>query len=141
MDAFNLERLGDEVTRLIKRATWFPYKTGKLKFEATSGSMWTENSYRIHFSSSIAPYVVFLEEGTDPHDIPNAFGFANPGRKIRLKNGQIKFIPIPGFGIGGRFNGKFHPGSTKHKGFIKDKSVNTIVEYITSVYGGIVEVL
>lgn len=123
MDAFNLERLGDEVTRLIKRATWFPYKTGKLKFEATSGSMWTENSYRIHFSSSVAPYVVFLEEGTDPHDIPRAFG-----------------KPLP-FGIGGRFNGMFHPGSTKHKGFIKDKSVNTIVEYITSVYGGIVEVL
>ena len=33
-----------------------------------------------------------LETGTKPHDIPNAFGF---GEK---------------FGIGGRFDGKFHPG-------------------------------
>lgn len=123
MAGFNLETLGDQVTRLIKQASWFPYKSGKLKFEATQGRMWDESTYRINFSSSVAPYVTYLEEGTDPHDIPRAFG-----------------RPLP-FGIGGRFNGKFHPGSTKHKGFIKDKSVSTIVEYISSMYGGMVEVL
>ena len=123
MNGFNLERIGDEVTRLIKRATWFPYKTGKLKFEATSGRMMDETTYRIHFDGSIAPYVQYLEEGTDPHDIPRAFG-----------------KPLP-FGVGGRFNGKFHPGSRKHQGFIKNKSVGTIVNYISMVYGGQVEVL
>lgn len=121
--AFNLSRVGDEVTRLIKRASWFPYKTGKLKFEATSGRMIDENTYRIKFDSSIAPYVEYLENGTDPHDIPRAFG-----------------KPLP-FGIGGRFNGKFHPGSHKHDGFIRNKSVGAIVEYISLIYGGQVEVL
>lgn len=123
MSGFNLQTTGDQVTRLIKQASWFPYKSGKLKFEATSGRMLDETTYCINFSSSIAPYVEYLEEGTDPHDIPRAFG-----------------KPLP-FGIGGRFNGKFHPGSRKHQGFIKDKSVNAIVNYISSIYGGMVEVL
>lgn len=121
MPSLDLAVLGDKVTRLIKQATWFPYKTGKLKFEATSGQLIDMQTYRIKFDSSIAPYVTYLEEGTDPHDIPKAFG-----------------RPLP-FGIGGRFNGKFHPGSKKHVGFIKNKSVNTIVNYIASVYGGVVE--
>lgn len=121
MPSLDLAVLGDRVTRLIKQATWFPYKTGKLKFEATSGQLIDMQTYRIKFDSSVAPYVTYLEEGTDPHDIPKAFG-----------------RPLP-FGIGGRFNGKFHPGSKKHVGFIKNKSVNTIVNYIASVYGGVVE--
>lgn len=122
MKSFNLESLGNEVTDLIKRQPWFPYQTGHLKFDATKGALFDVNTYRIHFDSSIAPYISFLEEGTDPHDIPHAFG-----------------RPLP-FGIGGRFDGKFHPGSKKHVGFIKDKSVGTIVQYIQSVYGGRVEV-
>ena len=122
MAAFNLSEVGDTVTNLIKRASWFPYKSGKLKFEATSGRMWDATTYRIHFDGSVAPYVQYLEEGTDPHDIPRAFG-----------------KPLP-FGIGGRFDGKFHPGSKKHVGFIKNKSVETIVSYIASVYGGRIEV-
>lgn len=121
MTNFNLASLGDEVTRLIKRASWFPYRTGKLKFEATSGRMLDENTYVIKFDSSIAPYIDCLEDGTDPHDIPKAFG-----------------RPLP-FGVGGRFNGRFHPGSRKHQGFISNKSVNTIVSYISGRYGGIVE--
>ena len=123
MAAFNLQEVGDAVTRRIKQATWFPYKTGRLKFEATKGRMWDATTYRIHFDSSIAPYVQYLEEGTDPHDIPRAFG-----------------RPLP-FGIGGRFNGMFHPGSKKHVGFIKEKCVREIVGYISAVYGGKVEVL
>lgn len=118
---FNLESVGDHVTRMIKQQTWFPYRTGKLKFEATSGRMLDATTYCIHFDSSVAPYVTYLEEGTDPHDIPRAFG-----------------RPLP-FGIGGRFNGRFHPGSRKHVGFISEKSVGAIVDYIVKIYGGIVE--
>lgn len=121
--AFNLARVGDEVLNVIKRASWFPYKSGKLKFEATSGRMIDDTTFRIKFDSTVAPYVEYLEEGTEPHDIPRAFG-----------------RPLP-FGIGGRFNGKFHPGSHKHEGFIKNKSVNAIVNYISTIYGGKVEVL
>ena len=123
MREFNLEQVGIEVTNLIKRQSWFPYKTGNLKFNATSGAMYDSTTFRIHFDSTIAPYVEYLEEGTDPHDIPRAFG-----------------RPLP-FGIGGRFDGKFHPGSKKHVGFIKDKCVGAIVDYITSRYEGQVEVL
>lgn len=115
---FNLEQAGDACLSLIKRASWFPYKTGKLKFHATSGAMYMDDVYRIHFSSTVAPYVEYLEEGTSPHDIPGAFG-----------------RPLP-FGIGGRFDGKFHPGSMKHKGFISVKSVNAIAEYIALRYDG-----
>ena len=123
MRDFNLESLGNEVTDLIKRQPWFPYKSGNLKFNATKGAMFDDNTYRIHFDSSVAPYIPYLEEGTDPHDIPGAFG-----------------RPLP-FGIGGRFDGKFHPGSHKHDGFIRNKSVETIVNYIQAIYGGKVEVL
>ena len=123
MNKFNLERVGNEVTALIKRQSWFPYKTGKLKFEATSGRMIDSMVYRIRFDSSVAPYVECLEEGTDPHDIPRAFG-----------------RPLP-FGIGGRFDGKFHPGSRKHVGFIRVKSVGAIVNYIATIYGGKVEII
>lgn len=116
--SFQLEQVGLRVTELIKSRSWFPFKTGLLKFHATSGQMYMHDVFRIHFSSAVAPYVEYLEEGTRPHDIPGAFGRAVP------------------FGIGGRFDGKFHPGSTKHKGFISVKSVNAIVDYIATRYEG-----
>jgi hypothetical protein len=40
--------------------------------------------------------MALMELGTEAHDIPNAFGWG------------------PTFGIGGRFNGKFHPGTKKN---------------------------
>jgi len=114
----NLERLGEDCTRLIKQSHWFPYKTGRLRDEATGGNLINSDTYEIKFDGTVAPYVVYLEEGTKEHDIPGAFGRAFP------------------FGIGGRFNGKFHPGSKSHVGFIGNKSVNTIINYICSKYNG-----
>lgn len=140
MARFDLQNEGIQILTMIKNSSFFPYKTGKLKFHATFGTMWTPTCYRIHFDSTVAPYVEYLEEGTGPHNIPNAFGFASPGRKVRLKNGQIKYIPIPNFGIGGRFNGMFHPGSTIHKDFIKRDCVNAIVDYISQRWNGEVTV-
>ena len=113
-----LEQIGENCLEYIKGQPWFPYKTGKLKYEATRGNLINSNTYVITFDSTVAPYIPCLEEGTKPHDIPCAFGREYP------------------FGIGGRFDGKFHPGSIKHKGFIKDKSVNAIISYITSKYDG-----
>ena len=120
----NLEQIGENCTKLIKGQPWFPYRHGTLRDEATRGFLVNSTTYCIEFSNEIAeaksgsPYITYLEEGTKPHDIPCAFGREFP------------------FGIGGRFDGKFHPGSTKHKGFIKDKSVNTIIRYICSKYKG-----
>lgn len=123
MDYTSLEFLGDTITHNIKGSYYFPFRSGNLKFNATSGTMISSTTYRIHFSSTVAPYLEFLEEGTNPHDIPRAFGY-----------------PLP-FGIGGRFDGKFHPGSKKHKGFIKDKAVLYTVNYIATKYNGLIEVI
>lgn len=114
----NIETLGNELLSSIKRASFFPYKTGRLRDKATRGDLYTPNVYRIQFSEKVAPYVTYLEEGTSPHDIPRAFG-----------------RPLP-FGIGGRFDGKFHPGSKKHKDFIKVKTINHIINYICTKYKG-----
>ena len=108
---------GDELLYQIKKASWFPYKSGWLKDNATSGMMYNLRTYRIHFSGVVAPYVQYLEEGTKPHNIPNAFG-------------------IRGLGTHGRFDGMFHPGSTKHKGFISEKAVGAILDYFCTKYNG-----
>lgn len=122
MAKFDLQVEGLQILTMIKESSFFPYKTGKLKFHATIGTMWTPTCYRIHFDSTIAPYVTYLEEGSRPHDIPGAFGRRFP------------------FGIGGRFNGMFHPGSMKHKDFIKRDCVNAIVDYISQRWDGLVTV-
>jgi hypothetical protein len=46
-------------------------------------------------------YSLFVHEGTEAHNIPNAFGYG------------------PTFGVGGRFDGLFHPG-TKPNRFLTD---------------------
>lgn len=46
-------------------------------------------------------YSLFVHNGTEPHDIPGAWGH-----------------PLP-FGIGGRFAGKFHPGTGPNR-FLSD---------------------
>lgn len=122
MAKFDLQVEGIQILTMIKNSSFFPYKSGNLKFHATIGSMYTPTCYRIHFDSTVAPYVEYLEEGTRPHDIPRAFG-----------------RPLP-FGIGGRFNGMFHPGSTKHKDFIKNDCVSSIVNYISQRWNGLVTV-
>lgn len=53
-------------------------------------------------SPSRTSYALFVHEGTQPHDIPGAWG-----------------IPAP-FGIGGRFDGKFHPGHPGPNRFLSD---------------------
>ena len=122
MAKFDLQSEGIQILTMIKESSFFPYMSGNLKFHATIGTMWTPTCYRIHFDSTIAPYVQYLEEGTGPHNIPRAFG-----------------KPLP-FGTYGRFNGMFHPGSVKHKDFIKRDCVNAIVNYISARYDGLVTV-
>lgn len=128
----NIHEIGENCLALIKRASFFPYKSGKLKNEATNGFLVDANTYCIRFDSTVAPYVEYLEEGTRAHDIPFAFVGKGNWRWWYPYKDDIPFL----FGMGGRFNGKFHPGSTKHKGFIKDKSVNAIVNYLKTTLKG-----
>lgn len=128
----DLNLIGHELTKEIKSSAWFPFRSGTLKFHATSGRLIKDNVFRINFSSQVAPYVRFLEEGTQPHDIP--FAFVGKGNWVwwyPYKDG-VPFL----MGMGGRFNGKFHPGSTKHKGFISVKSVNTVIDFFVNNFGG-----
>ena len=125
----NLKLDGDKLLYTIKSASYFPYKSGHLRDAATSGEMISRNTYLIKFSGEIAPYVQYLEEGTTAHDIFNAFGFAlgnNPQGKIVSET----------FGYGGRFDGFFHPGSTKHYHFIQNKVIDTILMYFVMTYNG-----
>jgi len=125
----NLRQDGNNVLTTIKGSSFFPYKTGHLRDVATSGDMISNDTYLIKFNGELAPYVQYLEEGTSAHDIFNAFGFAlgnNPQGKIVSET----------FGYGGRFNGFFHPGSTKHYHFIQNKVIDTILMYFVRKYNG-----
>lgn len=120
---------GFECLKTIKSASFFPVRTGWLKNHATSGRMISHDTYMIKFDGEIAPYLQYLEEGTKAHDIYNAFGFA-------LGNNPSGKIVSPYFGIGGRFSGFFHPGSTKHYKFIENKSVDAVLHYFVLKYNG-----
>lgn len=131
----DLYKAGENIVREIKRASWYPYASGNLRDHATKGELVDDNTYCITFDTTVAPYITCLEEGTQPHDIP--FAFVGKGNWVwwyPYDNG-IPFL----FGMGGRFNGKFHPGSLKHKGFISDKSVNAVIDYFVRKYNGVVE--
>ena len=135
MDMYNFTR--DINDKMIKQG-FFPYRTGNLrnwtKAERMSDTMkngvvW--ECVRIHFNGEEVPYLDFLEHGTEPHNIPHAFGFGTiyPDRV----NPYTHKIP---FGVGGRFNGMFHPGSHKHDGFISEKCVQFVIKEICREYNG-----
>lgn len=107
---------GEIIVNKMRHASFMPYKTGFMKNYAVQGGMHGHMIYAITFNTQVAPYITFLEEGTRPHDIPGAFG-----------------RPLP-FGIGGRFSNKFHPGSTKHKDWIKKDAVKEVLKYYMMHY-------
>lgn len=124
----NLRYDGNDLLRTIKSAPYFPYKTGVLR-DDTWGDMISNSTYKIEFNhKGQSPYVQYLEEGTKPHDIPNAFGLGD-----KRRNPYTHEFP---FGVGGRFDGFFHPGSTKHYHFIQDKVIDTILMYFVVKYNG-----
>jgi hypothetical protein len=95
----------------VKFAPWFPHKTGNLRNKATKIRE-IDDAYEIYFDEDIAPYITFLEDGTNPHFIPFAFG-----------RNQIVF----------------HPGSNKHEGFISNKSSMLATLFIGKQLKGKVE--
>lgn len=60
-----LQRLGLGALEAVKNNPAFPYKTGNLKFNATFVSFLGEDQFTIYFDETIAPYVKYLEEGTE----------------------------------------------------------------------------
>lgn len=81
---------------------------GNLKYRATSVQV-GGNEWAVQISKGLAPYVDYLEYGTEPHLIQNAFGMG---------------ITV------------LHPGSKKHKGFISKGMVGIAVDTIIQKTGG-----
>jgi hypothetical protein len=106
--AINFLTVAGEVFQNIITAPFFPFRTGNLKWNATS-LLVSNNSFAIVFNPDKAFYVHFLEYGTRPHLIPNAFG-----RGITV----------------------LHPGSQKHVDFIQKKSVDVAINTLLYITGG-----
>ena len=122
---YNFKRDCRNILRHIKtpkqRGGCMPYDKGHLMNDATSGQSLGDNEYAITINTTDkkagAPYAVWLNEGSYPHDIPNSF---NRGYN---------------YGIGGRFNGKFHPGSLKHVGFYDNADdPNSVLGYAINYF-------
>lgn len=123
-----------ECMMTIKQQMWFPFRTGNLKYSGLNIMQGTDtNKATIYFDGDRVPYLDYLEYGTKPHNIPNAFGFGEDfgtyGR-YDLERNRHAFMSEDLF---------FHSGSKKHKGFISSKSVNACVKYICWKYKGQVE--
>lgn len=110
MELISVDSLEKRVLSSIRNMPNFPFKTGHLKWDATY-SIRKVDGFDVVFDTTRAHYIDFLEYGTRPHLITNAFG-----RGITVK----------------------HPGSTKHVGFISKKAVSIAVETICKATGGIV---
>ncbi len=123
--SYNFKRDCRNILRHIKtpkqRGGCMPYDTGHLANDATQGQSFGDNDFTITINTTDektgAPYAVPLNTGSVPHDIPNSF---NRGYN---------------YGIGGRFNGKFHPGSLKHVGFYDNADdTNSVLGYTLNYF-------
>ena len=75
--------------------------SGRLRAAIVKRNIKVGDEFGCKVGTDTVPYALWHHEGTEPHDIPNAFGWG------------------PTFGIGGRFDGKFHPG-TKPNPYLTD---------------------
>lgn len=117
-----LTALNEEVeTRFQITKKTLPYRTGNLAYNAFYKRPTGEASYELGIDLTIAPYAQYLNNGYPEYNIPGAFG-----RKLP-------------FGTYGRFNGKFHPGSYKYKGFWNDTMVHFIQD-LSSTLGGTITI-
>ena len=60
-----IQRLGLGALAKIRGNPTFPYKTGNLKWNATSVKF-ANDSFTIVFDTTIAPYIPYLENGVEP---------------------------------------------------------------------------
>lgn len=116
---------------LIKNDKFLPYDTGNLRnnISVRVQSYYKSKEVKIFLNGKKVPYAVYLEEGTAPHDIPHAFGYGT--KRDDRPNPYTGQIP---FGVGGKFDGFFHPGSTKHKDFIERVLVKNCIDYYKRSY-------
>ena len=132
--SYNFKRDCRNILRHIKtpkqRGGCMPYDTGHLATFGCSGFFPSDNEFIFTMNTgtpykhgkqggsiNCAMYAYYLNVGTGPHDIPNSFGGG------------------PKSGVGGRFDGKFHPGSKKHVGFYDNADdTNSILGYTINYF-------
>lgn len=117
---YNFKRDCRNILKHVKtpkqRGGCMPYDTGHLARMATMGKFTGDDRFTLTIVTAKnrtgAPYAVPLNTGSKPHDIPNAFGWGME------------------YGIGGRYSGKFHPGSSKHVGYFDNvNDPNSVLGY------------
>lgn len=120
---------------LIKNDKLLPYDTGNLRnnISVYPQKYYKSEEVKVILNGRKVPYAGFLEEGTRPHDIPHAFGYGSPKPNGKPPRPNPYTHQEP-FGVGGRFYGKFHPGSIKHKGFVEYVMLNNCFNYLTNAY-------
>ena len=100
------EMIGAVVTQYVKYNPQYPYRTGNLRDNATYYRS-TQTGFEIIFDENIAPYIPHLEDGVEPG--------------VRLSTTGKTY---------------FHKGSTKHRGFISEKSMQVIEDTLVFLLGG-----
>jgi hypothetical protein len=104
--------VGLEALHQVKMASWFPHRTGNLRNNATNIRSDEDGGFTIYFDEEKAPYVNYLEFGTNPHFIPFAFG----------RNEIV-----------------YHPGSDKHWKFIEIRSSKMVAFVVAKLLKGKVQ--
>jgi len=96
---------GDKVlAALVEEA---PFKTGAMKSGLRKTSMISGSEMTLLYEDDV-PYFNSVVHGAVAHDIPYAFGMGK--KSSDYPPGPSPRGVIAPFGIGGRFDGKFHPG-------------------------------
>ena len=126
MRKFSLGRECNQVVFVAKGQKWFPKKTGAFKNDFKSRKV-GDNTFELGWKNGkisgrkfleYSELAGYLDDGTQPHNIPMAFGRALP------------------FGMSGRFDGNFHPGSRKHEYFFDGEMLHFVLKYFISRFGG-----
>lgn len=105
MRADILQRLGLGALEAVRNNPTFPYKTGHLKNDATGVTFIKGESFSIYFDKTVAYYIPFLEYGVFPQSYQRM-----------SKNGTMSWVTTR--------------GSTKHVGFISERAVADIINYL-----------
>lgn len=125
---YNARKIMFGAMKELQNKRFIPRDKGILAQSGISLIVKSDTVASIRFNGQQIKYIQFLEEGTNPHDIPNAFGrpypFGTYGRYDFSRHRHRKMS----------FSLFFHPGSIKHKDFISNKSLNFVVNYICEKY-------
>lgn len=101
-----IQRLGLGALNAIKQNPSFPFRTGRLKYNALWVDYSRPHTFTIVFDTRIAPYIPCLEYGVEP--------------QMYWKNSTGKMI--------------YTRGSRKHVGFISERATQDVIQYLAQQF-------